>query len=288
MFKGVGTALITPFTESGVDYKALDRIIDLQLNGKIDALCVCGTTGEPATMSEEERIEVMKFAIKKVKGRMPVIAGTGCNSTSSTIKASIAAEKLGADGLLIVTPYYNKATQDGLIAHYNAIADSVGIPIIVYNVPGRTGLNMLPTTFAKIAEHKNIGGMKEASGNMEQISEMGRLTAGKINLYSGDDSIIVPVLSVGGSGVISVASNVIPSFVKELVDSYMKGDAKKALSMQFKMSPLVKSLFSEVNPIPVKKAAAIMGLCNARMRLPLTEMTEANAIILEKNLREFI
>lgn len=288
MFTGVGTALITPFTEDCVDYAALEKIIEFQIKGKVDALVVLGTTGEPATMSEQERKEVLQFAIKKVNGRIPVIAGTGCNNTSAAIRLSIEAEQFGADGLLIVTPYYNKATQEGLVAHYNAIADSVGIPIICYNVPGRTGLNMLPQTFAKIAEHKNIAAMKEASGNIEQIIEMCRLTRGKANIYSGDDGIILPVMAVGGIGVISVASNVIPSYVKDITDSYIDGDYNKALELQYKMSPLVKALFCEVNPIPVKKAAEFMGLCSARMRLPLTEMTRVNAEILEKVLRDFI
>jgi len=287
MFRGVGTALITPFLENGIDYEALEKLIDFQIKGGVDALIVLGTTGEPATMTEEERKEVIKFAVAKVNGKIPVIIGTGCNSTSSSIKASIDAEKLGADGLLVVTPYYNKATQDGLVAHYTAIADSVGLPVIVYNVPGRTGLNMLPQTFSKIAEHKNIAAIKEASGNIEQISEMSRLTKGKAEVYSGDDGIIVPVMSVGGIGVISVASNVYPAYVKKLTDSYFKGDHETALSLQHKMSPLVKALFSEVNPIPVKKAASILGLCNARMRLPLTEMTEGNAAVLEKIMKEF-
>lgn len=288
MFKGVGTALITPFNESGIDYQSLDKLIDYQLKANVDALIVLGTTGEPATMTEEERLEVIKFSIAKVNGKIPVIIGTGCNSTASTIKWSETAEKLGADGLLVVTPYYNKATQEGLVLHYNAVADSVGIPIIAYNVPSRTGLNMLPTTFARIAEHKNISAMKEASGSIEQICEMCRLTRDKAIMLSGDDAIIVPLMSVGGSGVISVASNVIPAYVKELVDAYATKDYDKALKMQYNMSPLIKSLFSEVNPIPVKKAAAMLGLCSAKMRLPLTEMTEANARIMEPILKEFI
>lgn len=287
MFKGVGTALITPFNDNGVDFPALEKLIDHQLNGNVDALIVLGTTGEPATMSQEERNEVIKFSLKQVNGKIPVIIGTGCNNTDVAIKSSINAEKLGADGLLVVTPYYNKATQNGLVAHYNAIADSVGIPIIAYNVPSRTGVNMLPETFARIAEHKNIVAMKEASGNIGQISEVARLTKGKASLFSGDDGIVVPVLSVGGDGVISVASNVIPQFVGDMVRAYHNGDTAKAIEMQHKMSPLVKALFCEVNPIPCKMAASILGFCKPDMRLPLTTMTEENAKVLEEILKEF-
>lgn len=288
MFNSVGTALITPFTENGIDYAAFEKIIAMQLDNNIDALIVLGTTGEPATMTEQERIDVIKFAISKVNGKIPVIIGTGCNSTSSAIRWSVQAEKLGADGLLIVTPYYNKATQNGLIAHYNTIADNVGIPIIVYNVPGRTGVNMKPETFEIISEHKNIVAMKEASGNIEQICEMCKLSQGKAKVYSGDDAIILPVMAVGGQGVISVASNIVPSYVKELTDSFFSKDINKAIQIQYKLSPLVKALFSEVNPIPVKKAAEFMGLCNARMRLPLTEMTKENSTVLKNILEKFI
>ncbi|MGI6701398.1 MAG: 4-hydroxy-tetrahydrodipicolinate synthase [Christensenellales bacterium] len=288
MFRGVGTALITPFTEEGIDFQALDKLITYQLEGGVDALIVLGTTGEPATMGEDERRAVIEFAIEKVNKKIPVIIGTGCNCTATAIKNSVNAEKLGADGLLVVTPYYNKATQGGLVAHYNAIADAVSIPIIVYNVPGRTGVNMLPKTFSEIAEHKNIAAMKEASGNIEQITEMCALTKGKAEVLSGDDAIILPVMAVGGKGVISVASNVLPAYVKSLTDAFFDGDLSKAAELQYRMNPLVKALFSEVNPIPVKKAAEILGLSSARMRLPLTEMTEDNAKTLEKLLKEFI
>ena len=287
MFRGVGTALITPFTEEGIDFQALDKLITYQLEGGVDALIVLGTTGEPATMGEDERRAVIEFAIEKVNKKIPVIIGTGCNCTATAIKNSVNAEKLGADGLLVVTPYYNKATQGGLVAHYNAIADAVSIPIIVYNVPGRTGVNMLPKTFSEIAEHKNIAAMKEASGNIEQITEMCALTKGKARNIIRRATIILPVMAVGGKGVISVASNVLPAYVKSLTDAFFDGDLSKAAELRYRMNPLVKALFSEVNPSPSRKPPRYSGLSSARMRLPLTEMTEDNAKTLEL-LKEFI
>lgn len=287
IFRGVCTALITPFTNDGVDFEALEKLIRFQLSEGVDALCVLGTTGEPATMTPEEKEAVAKFVIKKVKKKVPVIVGTGANSTAATIKASQDAESWGADGLLVVTPYYNKATQDGLVAHYTAVADSVNIPIIAYNVPSRTGLNLLPATFAKIAQHKNIVGIKEASGNMEQISECIRLSKGLAAVYSGDDAIVVPLMSVGGMGVICTSSNVIPRFMSDMTKAWFLGNIEKARDMQLKALPLIKALFSEVNPIPIKKASEIIGLTNGIVRLPLTEMTPANASVLAELLKEF-
>lgn len=287
MFKGVGTALITPFTEDGIDTAGLKKLIESQIEGGIDALIILGTTGEPATMTITERQEVIKFAVKEVAKRIPVIVGTGCNNTAVAIENSIQAEKLGADGLLVVTPYYNKATQQGLVEHYFAIANSVNIPIIVYNVPSRTGINLLPDTFGKIAEHKNIIAIKEASGDIVQITEMAMAAKGKAKIYSGNDADILPVLAVGGEGVISVASNVIPTFIKELTNDFFAGNMTKAQEKQYAINPLVKALFSEVNPIPVKKAASILGFCEPRMRLPLTIMTEEKANILEIELKKF-
>lgn len=287
IFKGTATALITPFTESGVDFDALDKLLDAQVAGGVSAVVVLGTTGEPATMTAAEKKAVIEFSVKKLKGVIPVIVGTGSNSTAAAIENSVQAEKLGADAILVVTPYYNKATQAGLIAHYTAIADAVNIPIICYNVPGRTGVNLLPATFAKMAEHRNIAAIKEASGNMEQIEEAIRLSEGKAVVYSGDDGITVPLMAMGGMGVISVASNVAPKFTSEMTSAMLDGDLGKAAAMQLRMLPFVRALFSEVNPIPVKKAAQLKGLCNGIVRLPLTEMTEENAAKLAAMLPDF-
>lgn len=287
IFKGTATALITPFTENGVDFASLDALLDDQVKKGVNALVILGTTGEPATMSLDEKKSVIEFTVKKLKGKLPIIVGTGANSTKVAVEMSVLAEKMGADALLVVTPYYNKATQQGLIAHYTAIADAVNLPIICYNVPGRTGVNLLPATFAKIAEHKNIAAIKEASGNMEQIEEAIRLSKGKADVYSGDDGITVPVMAMGGIGVISVVSNVAPKFTSDMTSAMLAGDIAKAAEMQLKMLPFVKALFSEVNPIPVKKAAQLKGLCNGILRLPLTEMTEENTKKLVELLPEF-
>ncbi len=287
IFKGTATALITPFTESGVDFDALDKLLDAQVAGGVSAVVVLGTTGEPATMTAAEKKAVIEFSVKKLKGVIPVIVGTGSNSTAAAIENSVQAEKLGADAILVVTPYYNKATQAGLIAHYTAIADAVNIPIICYNVPGRTGVNLLPATFAKIAEHRNIAAIKEASGNMEQIEEAIRLSEGKAVVYSGDDGITVPLMAMGGMGVISVASNVAPKFTSDMTSAMLDGDLAKAAAMQLRMLPFVRALFCEVNPIPVKKAAQLKGLCSGIVRLPLTEMTEENAAKLAAMLPDF-
>lgn len=288
IFKGTATALITPFTSDGVDFDSFDRILDDQLSGGVDAVVVLGTTGEPATMTAAEKKAVIEFAVKKLKGKLPVIVGTGANSTSAATEMSVLAESLGADALLLVTPYYNKATQQGLIAHFRTVADAVHTPIICYNVPGRTGVNMLPATFAELAEHPNIAAIKEASGNMEQIEEAIRLTEGKAVVYSGDDGITAPVMAMGGMGVISVVSNAAPRFTAEMTSAFLSGDLKKAAKMQLDMLPLVRALFSEVNPIPVKKAMQLRGLCNGTLRLPLTEMTAANAAKLAEILPAFV
>ena len=288
IFKGTATALITPFTRDGVDFESLDRILDDQLAGGVDAVVVLGTTGEPATMTMAEKRAVIEFAVKKLKGKLPVIVGTGANSTAAAVEMSVTAESLGADALLLVTPYYNKATQKGLIAHFTAVADAVHTPIICYNVPGRTGVNMLPATFAELAEHPNIAAIKEASGNMEQIEEVIRLTRGKAVVYSGDDGITVPVMAMGGMGVISVVSNAAPRFTSEMTSAFLAGDLKKAAKMQLEMLPLVRAMFCEVNPIPVKKAMQLRGLASGILRLPLTEMTAENAAKLEKLLPSFV
>ena len=288
IFKGTATALITPFTRDGVDFESLDRILDDQLAGGVDAVVVLGTTGEPATMTMAEKRAVIEFAVKKLKGKLPVIVGTGANSTAAAVEMSVTAESLGADALLLVTPYYNKATQNGLIAHFAAVADAVHTPIICYNVPGRTGVNMLPATFAELAEHPNIAAIKEASGNMEQIEEAIRLAGDKAVVYSGDDGITVPVMAMGGMGVISVVSNAAPRFTSEMTSAFLSGDLKKAAKMQLEMLPFVRAMFCEVNPIPVKKAMQLRGLCNGILRLPLTEMTAENAAKLEKLMPAFV
>lgn len=288
IFKGTATALITPFARDGVDFESLDRILDDQLAGGVDAVVVLGTTGEPATMTMAEKRAVIEFAVKKLKGKLPVIVGTGANSTAAAVEMSVTAESLGADALLLVTPYYNKATQKGLIAHFTAVADAVHTPIICYNVPGRTGVNMLPATFAELAEHPNIAAIKEASGNMEQIEEAIRLAGDKAVVYSGDDGITVPVMAMGGMGVISVVSNAAPRFTSEMTSAFLSGDLKKAAKMQLEMLPFVRAMFCEVNPIPVKKAMQLRGLCNGILRLPLTEMTAENAAKLEKLMPAFV
>ena len=289
IFKGTATAIITPFTRDGVDLESFGRILDDQLAGGVDAVVVLGTTGEPATMTAEEKKSVIEFAVKKLKGKLPVIVGTGANSTAAAVEMSVLAEKLGADALLLVTPYYNKATQQGLIEHFGAVAEAVKLPIICYNVPGRTGVNMLPATFAELAKrYDNIAAIKEASGNMEQIEEAIRLSEGNAVVYSGDDGITVPVMAMGGMGVISVVSNAAPRFTSEMTSAFLSGDLKKAAKMQLEMLPFVRAMFCEVNPIPVKKAMQLRGLCNGILRLPLTEMTAENAAKLEKLMPAFV
>lgn len=285
VFKGVATALITPFTnDDKVDLKNLERLLKYQLDGGVNAVVVLGTTGEPATMTAREKAQVIECAKRVLDGRIPVIAGAGSNSTASAIQACKDAEKLGADALLVVTPYYNKCTQDGLLRHYEAIATATSLPIICYNVPGRTGVNMLPSTFEKLADIENIRGIKEASGNMEQIGEYLRVSEGKAEVYSGDDALTVPVMAMGGAGVISVASNAYPRYVSAMTDAFFAGDLKKASEMQKNMLPFVRSLFAEVNPIPIKKAVSDLGLCENVLRLPLTPsargaVTLENAIL---------
>ena len=288
IFKGSATALITPFTANGVDLNAYEKLLNFQISNGTDALVVLGTTGEPATMTAKEKEEVMRLAVKTAKGKIPVIIGTGANSTATAVENSVMAEKIGADAVLVVTPYYNKATQDGLVAHYSEIAKHISLDVIAYNVPGRTGVNLLPKTFARLAEIKNVAAIKEASGNMEQIEEVIRLTEGKADVYSGDDSLTVPTLAMGGLGVISVASNVIPKYVSDMCKAFFDGDIKSAAKMQRDMLPFVKALFMEVNPIPVKKMAETLGICQKYIRLPLTEMTAENTKVLVNAYNELI
>ena len=278
IFKGIATALITPFKNGKIDVEAFQKILDYQYDNGVDAVVVLGTTGEPATMSQEEKDLVIKLAVKRLKGKIPIIVVAGSNCT----------EKLGADGLLVVTPYYNKCTQEGLVAHYGEIAKSTSLPIICYNVPSRTGVNMLPQTFAKLAsEYDNIVAVKEASGNMEQIEQYLRLVKGKAHVYSGDDALTVPITAMGGSGVISVASNVFPAYFAKTAHLALDGDIKQASKMQLDALPLISALFCEVNPIPVKKAMEIRGCCEGELRLPLTDMTDENAKKLQNILKCF-
>ena len=289
IFKGAGVAIVTPMKADGeVNYDVLGEMLEAQIQGGTDAIIICGTTGESATLTEEEHSAVIRYAIKKVNKRIPVIAGTGSNCTATAIKLSKEAEKDGADGLLLVTPYYNKATQNGLIAHYTAVANAVNISIILYNVPSRTGCNLLPETIAKLVKNvKNIVGVKEASGNISQIAKVKLLCGDDVDLYSGNDDQVVPILSLGGIGVISVLSNVAPKETHDMVMDYQNGDLEKAREMQLKALPLIDALFSEVNPIPVKKAMSFMGWEAGPLRAPLSEMEDAHAEVLRQAMKDF-
>ena len=280
LFKGAGVALITPFNDDDtVNYDMLGTLIDRQIEGHTDAIVVCGTTGENATMSEEEKLSVIDFTVKRVNHRIPVIAGSGANSTKLVIDLSEKIAKLGVDGLLIVTPFYNKATQEGLYQHYSTIAKAIDLPIIMYNVPSRTGCNILPETALKLAlEFKNIVGIKEASGNISQIAKLASLCRGCLDIYSGNDDQIVPILSLGGVGVISVLSNVAPQGTHDMVMAYLNGNEKKARQLQLDYLELVDALFCEVNPIPVKSTMNMLGFNVGSLRLPLTEMEEEHKV----------
>lgn len=283
LFKGSGVAIVTPFTNDGINFKKLGNLIDWHIEQSTDAIIVCGTTGEASTMSDNEKKAAIKYTVEKVKGKIPVIAGTGSNNTHHAIELSKYAENVGVDGLLIVTPYYNKTTQKGLIEHYNKLADNVNIPIIVYNVPGRTGLNVLPKTLKEISKHKNIAAVKEASGNISQVVEIARL-CDDIYIYSGNDDMIIPLLSVGGKGVISVVANILPKDTHNMVIEYLDGDIIKAIKLQLKMKPLIDALFIETNPIPIKTAMNLLGKDVGILRLPLTDMSTNNLDILKDEL----
>lgn len=276
VFRGMATAMVTPMTPTGVDYNTLARFIDFQLEEGINALIAVGTTGESATLTPEERKEVIRFTIKRVDGRVPVIAGTGTNNTEHVLDFTKSACDYGADAVLVVTPYYNKATQGGLIKHYSMVADAAQKPVILYNVPSRTGCNLMPDTVAKLADHPNIVGIKEASGNMSQIVEIAAKCAGKLDIYSGDDGLTVPMLAMGAKGCISVLSNVVPRMAVEMCDRFFAGDVEGAAQLQCRMLPLVNALFSEVNPIPAKAAVAAMGFGQEYLRMPLTLLEDAN------------
>lgn len=289
IFTGAGVALVTPFRKDGsVNYDKLDELIDYHCENGTDSIIICGTTGESSTLSEEEHMECIKFAVERTKKRIPVIAGTGSNATYTTIDMSREAASYGADGLLLVTPYYNKATQEGLALHYKAVAKEAKAPIILYSVASRTGLNIAPETVASlIREVDNIVAIKEASGNIGQVARIMNLTDGKVDLYSGNDDQIVPLLSLGGVGVISVLSNVAPRYTHDICAKYFEGDVKGARQMQLKAIPLIDQLFCEVNPIPVKKAVNLMGMECGGLRMPLTELTQEHEKSLAQTMREF-
>lgn len=276
VFRGIATAMVTPMTATGVDYEALARFIDFQLDSGINALVAVGTTGESATLTPEERKEVIRFTVERVAGRVPVIAGTGTNNTEHVLDFTKSACEYGADAVLVVTPYYNKATQGGLYKHFSMVADAATKPVILYNVPSRTGCNLAPQTVAKLAEHPNIYGVKEASGNMSQVVEIAAACGDQLHIYSGDDALTVPMMSMGGLGCISVLSNVVPALAVEMTDRFFAGDVAGAAEIQCRTLPLVNALFSEVNPIPAKAAVSAMGFGQEHVRMPLTLMEDAN------------
>ncbi|QEK12528.1 4-hydroxy-tetrahydrodipicolinate synthase [Crassaminicella thermophila] len=288
LFTGSGVAIVTPFKDGTVNFKKLEEMLNWHVEQGTDAIVICGTTGEASTMTDEEQKETIKFTIEKINGRIPVIAGTGSNCTAHAIEMSQYAEKVGADAVLVITPYYNKATQRGLIAHFSAIAESVKIPIIVYNVPGRTGVNILPSTLAELAEkYSNIKGVKEASGNISQVAEIARLMPNDFYIYSGNDDMIVPLMSLGGSGVISVVANIAPKDTHDIVQKFIDGDVKEACKLQLRMKPLIDALFIEVNPIPVKTAMNLMNFEVGELRLPLVDMADNNLKVLKKRMEEY-
>ena len=287
IFKGCGTAIATPFNENKVNFEEFGKLIEKQIKEEVDAIIVCGTTGESSTMTVEERKETIKFAIQKAEKRVPIIAGTGGNCTATVIEMTKYAESVGADGALIVTPYYNKTTQDGLVMHYDAIAKETNLPIILYSVPSRTGVNILPETCKKLSKIPNIVAIKEASGNISQIAEIAALCKDDLKIYSGNDDQIVPILSLGGIGVISVLSNIAPKFTHEMVQDFFNGNVEEACNKQLKSLKLTKALFSEVNPIPVKAALNMLGYDYGIPRLPLVEMTENKKKVLEEELKNF-
>lgn len=287
IFKGSGVAIITPFTNTGVDFDKLSELIEWHIKSKTDAIIVCGTTGEATTMTETERKETIKFVIDKVNKRIPVIAGTGSNNTAASIAMSKWAESIGVDGLLVITPYYNKTTQKGLVKHFKAVSDAVNTPIIIYNVPGRTGLNITPGTLKELCEDKNIVAVKEASGNISQIAQIKALCGDKLDIYSGNDDQIIPILALGGIGVISVLANVIPEDVHNMCELYLNGKVNEALKIQLDSLALTNALFIETNPIPVKTAMNLMNMKVGDLRLPLCEMNENNLEVLKKELKAY-
>lgn len=288
IFKGAGVALVTPMNSDGsVNYDELEKLIEFQIENGTDAIISCGTTGESATLSSQERNNLIEFTVKKVGGRIPVIAGTGCNNTKQALENSLSAEKLGVDGLLIVTPYYNKTSQSGLIKHYEYIADRVKTPIILYNVPSRTGVSIKPQTYLKLSKHENIVAVKEASGDISSLAETISLCKDNLAVYSGNDDQTVPILSLGGIGVISVFSNICPKECHEMVQSYFDGDTEKSKEIQLKYLKLMNAMFCDVNPIPVKEALNLMGFNTGRCRMPLDILSKSNYEKLKEILEEY-
>ena len=286
IFKGMATAIVTPMTQTDIDYEALGRFVEFQIENGINAIVVMGTTGENATIEHEDQTKVIKFVVDKVNKRVPVIAGTGTNNTAHVLENTRNACAVGADAVLVVTPYYNKATQNGLIQHFTAVADASTVPVILYNVPGRTGCNLLPKTVAKLAEHPNIVAIKEATGNMSQMVELMALCGDKLDIYSGEDALTVPFLSMGAAGTISVLSNVVPKEAVQMTDAALAGDYETAAKLQCKLLPLVNALFSEVNPIPAKAAVSAMGFGEDILRLPLTPMEDTTRAKLYEEMRK--
>ena len=284
LFTGSGVAIVTPFHAGAVNFPAFGRLIDRQIDGGTDAIIVCGTTGEAATMTQKERMETIAYCVDRVAGRVPVIAGTGANDTQVARENALAAERLGVDGLLIVTPYYNKTSQAGLVAHFTAMAEAGGIPVILYNVPSRTGLNIAPETALELSKHPLINGIKEASGNISQVAKVAALCGDALNIYSGNDDQVVPLLALGGKGVISVVSNVAPELVHNCCQAFFDRDTAKACALQLEMLPLEEALFCEVNPIPVKYAMNVLGWNAGECRLPLVEPSDAHKAKIEQAL----
>lgn len=286
IFKGCGTAIATPFDENGVNLEEFSKLVENQIAEGIDSIIVCGTTGEAATMTEQERLQTIECAVKVSNGRVPIIAGTGSNNTRAVIEMNKKVEKLGVDGVLVVTPYYNKTTQKGLIAHYTEIAKNTELPIIMYNVPGRTGVNIKPETALELSKIENIVAIKEASGDLSQVAKIAYLCKENLNIYSGNDDQIIPILSIGGIGVISVLSNIKPKYTHQMCEEFFNKNTEKAAQMQINAIPLINTLFSEVNPIPVKEALNIIGYNYGVPRLPLIRLSEENKKILIKNIEE--
>lgn len=287
IFKGSGVAIVTPFNKEGVDFESLGKLLDWHVENGTDAIIVCGTTGEASTMTLEERKSTIKFTVDKINKRIPVIAGTGNNNTAASIEMSKWAESVGIDGLLVITPYYNKTSEKGLVKHFETIADSVNTPIILYNVPGRTGMNIRPETLKTLCKHKNIVAVKEASGNISQIAKIKALCGDDLDIYSGNDDQIIPILSLGGIGVISVLANVIPKVVHNMCYAYLNGNVKEALDIQINSLDLANTLFIETNPIPVKMAVNLLGMNAGHLRLPLCEMDDNNLNKLKKSMTSY-
>ena len=287
IFKGSGVAIVTPFNENGIDYEKLRELLEWHIKESTDAIVICGTTGEATTMTEKEKKDAIKFTVDVVNKRIPVIAGTGGNNTNTSIEMSLYAESIGVDGLLVITPYYNKTNAEGLLMHFKAINDAVKTPIILYNVPSRTNMNITPETLLKLSELNNVIAIKEASGDMSQVARMKALCGDKIDIYSGNDDQIIPILSLGGIGVISVAANIIPKTVHDMCDLYLKGDCFKATKIQLEYLELMNNLFIETNPIPVKTAMNVIGMNVGELRLPLYKMNDKNKETLVNTLKKY-